>query len=390
MMAITAASMALLCSPHCTVLPAARPPLLVSFPPHRAVANMADVPQQPVILPKFAWQVTLSGLVSAVVLQRLSTSAVPLLFALHVACMAPMLPLGISAISTVRQRLIPAAETPAGATTGWRKRRAEWLVIRHFLTSAGAFYAAGAGIVSIWLHKNSLGRAHLTSVHSWLGVATWAAWLAAYVSAQPNVWKDQWKDRRFSLWGNKRWLWASAGHRQFGTLAFASSLGAYCTGLLGWRTLDRRISIPCIGAVALIAKNVLNERSTHEAAQAMRRMVLSPVRASRALSSRVRSGPPSMMRCRRATSATARSSSASSSSSSSGSSRCLPTSGAAERISLDGRRSCSSTTRRAAPRAACRAFSSTSPSTPSRSHSFRPSSIRSAASFEVAISASWL
>jgi len=220
---------------------------------------------------------------------------VPLLFALHVACMAPMLPLGISAISTVRQRLIPAAETPAGATTGWRKRRAEWLVIRHFLTSAGAFYAAGAGIVSIWLHKNSLGRAHLTSVHSWLGVATWAAWLAAYVSAQPNVWKDQWKDRRFSLWGNKRWLWASAGHRQFGTLAFASSLGAYCTGLLGWRTLDRRISIPCIGAVALIAKNVLNERSTHEAAQAMRRMVLSPVRASRALSSRVRSGPPSMM-----------------------------------------------------------------------------------------------
>lgn len=244
---------------------------------------------------KFSWQVTLSGAVCAALLWHLSTSRVPPLFALHVACMAPMLPLGTASITTVRQRLL-MPNPPNDAAKDWRRKRAEWLVIRHFIASAAALYFAAVGLGGIWLHKQSLSRAHLTTAHSWMGMVTWLSWLAAYAAAQPQVWRDQWKARRFSLFSNKRWLWASLTHRQFGTLAYTMSLVTYCTGMLGWRALDRRTSLVYVAAVAAIAKGMLNERAATEAAQAISAVATSPVRASRAVvAGLARSRPPSML-----------------------------------------------------------------------------------------------
>ena len=260
-----------------------------SQPSLRSYPLMAKAHKDVRILKKFSWQVATAGVVSAVVLRRLSTVSVPPLFAWHVMCMAPVLPLGAASISTVRQRLRP----PPGTTN--RKQRAEWLVIRHFMAAAAALYIAAAGIVSIWLHKQSIGRAHLTTVHSWLGVATWLTWLAAYLIAQPQVWKEQWKARKFSLWSNKRWLWASPSHRQAGTLAFVTSLAAYCSGMLGWAALDRRTSLACVAAVLAVAMGVLNDRSATEAAQAVRAVAATPVRITRRAFGLGRAGPPAMM-----------------------------------------------------------------------------------------------
>ena len=100
----------------------------------------------PPILGKRAWQVGLSGVVCATVLSYLRRSAAPRLFALHVAAMAPMLPLATASVSTVRQRL---TRPPAGLPAAARRRRNEWYVIRHFVASAAAFYLAIAGLVGI-------------------------------------------------------------------------------------------------------------------------------------------------------------------------------------------------------------------------------------------------
>ena len=265
--------------------------------PVRSVAALMQSAEEPpkLIPKKFSWQVTLSGAVCAALLWHLSTSRVPPLFALHVACMAPMLPLGTASITTVRQRLL-MPNPPTDAAKDWRRKRAEWLVIRHFIASAAALYFAAVGLGGIWLHKQSLSRAHLTTAHSWMGMVTWLSWLAAYAAAQPQVWRDQWKARRFSLFSNKRWLWASLTHRQFGTLAYTMSLVTYCTGMLGWRALDRRTSLVYVAAVAAIAKGMLNERSATEAAQAISAVATSPVRASRAVvAGLARSRPPSML-----------------------------------------------------------------------------------------------
>lgn len=221
------------------------------------------------IIGKRAWQVGLSGVICFAVLNRLADTGPPRLFALHVACMAPMLPLGAAALSTVRQRLVP----PAGAKKlkgEQRRKRGEWLVIRHFLTSASALYLSGAGMASIWLHKRAIGKAHLTSVHSWLGVSTWALWLAAYLAAQPHVWRDQLRARKFSLLTNKRWLWASSSHRRLGTIAYALSLAAYCSGMLGWRALERRVAATCCVGVVVIGARTLGKHGAKEARRGLR------------------------------------------------------------------------------------------------------------------------
>ena len=225
-------------------------------------------PAGALIIGKRAWQVGLSGVVCFAILNRLVEAGPPRLFALHVACMAPMLPLGAATISTVRQRLVQ----PAGAKLKGleRKMRGEWLVIRHFLTSAAALYLSGAGMASIWLHKQTIGKAHLTSVHSWLGVSTWALWLAAYLAAQPHVWRDQLRARKFSLLTNKRWLWASSSHRRFGTIAYALSLAAYCSGMLSWRALERRVAAACCVGVVAIGARTLGKHGAKEAHRGLR------------------------------------------------------------------------------------------------------------------------
>ena len=221
-----------------------------------------------VILGKRAWQVGLAGIICVVLLRELAVLAPPRLFALHVAFMAPMLPLAAAAMVTVRQRLVPSKVKLTGP--GARKRRSEWLVIRHFLTSATAAYAASAGVVAIFLHKESRGARHLTTLHSWLGAGTWVIWMAAYAAAQPHVWRDQWRARKFSLWTNKRWLWASVTHRRLGTLAYALSLAAYATGALGWAALDRNVAAACCVAVAAIGTTSLGQHGAREVGRAAR------------------------------------------------------------------------------------------------------------------------
>jgi len=145
--------------------------------------------------------VILSGLISALILSRLALSEAPRLFTLHVACMAPMVPLGTAGLSSVRQRKQPPSKTLKDAAA--RKRRSEWLVIRHFVSSASALYIGAVGLMAIYQQKELLAKPHLATLHSWAGVATLLTWLATYLSAQPQVWRDQLRTRRFSLLTNK-------------------------------------------------------------------------------------------------------------------------------------------------------------------------------------------
>jgi hypothetical protein len=198
-----------------------------------------------------AWQVTLAGMICLTSLTALPASGAAALVVVHVSCMAPMLPMGVAAITTVRERKKPPPIKIANAQA--RKARVEWLVIRHFFTSAAALYASLVGLLAIWWHKQTLGRVHLVSMHSRTGIAAIFLWLAAYASAQPHVWRDQLRARRFSLLTNKRWLWASSTHRRLGAAAFAVSLLTFANGILGWHALDARIArLCCLGVGAIL------------------------------------------------------------------------------------------------------------------------------------------
>lgn len=105
--------------------------------------------------------IIVSALFYLLVMYRLLSSDVPRLFAIHVACMAPMVPLGTAGLSMVRQRKRPPASPIKDP--GMRKARIEWLVIRHFVFSAAALYIAGGGLVAIYQQKQLLGKPHLTS-----------------------------------------------------------------------------------------------------------------------------------------------------------------------------------------------------------------------------------
>lgn len=196
------------------------PPTLVRAP---AAAAAAKPYRRAPIITKQGWQLTVSGIVCGLVLARLAAVRLhlPSLFVWHVGAMAPMLPLGAASIGTVRRRL---EKGDPAATAASRRRRMEWLVIRHFLSAAGALYLACVGVASIWMHKASIGRAHLTTPHAWVGAATLGLWGAAYLNAQPHVWRDQIRARRFSPLRNKRWLWSSSTHRRLGTAAFCETL----------------------------------------------------------------------------------------------------------------------------------------------------------------------
>ena len=216
-------------------------------------------------------------MVCGAVLRQVASSRPPRLFALHVLCMAPMLPLGTAGISTVRQRLSPPAVKLPNAAA--KRRRSEWLVIRHFLASAAALYVASLGLCAIWLHKEALGRAHLTTPHALLGAAAWALWLGAYLAAQPHVWRDQLRARKFSLFTNKRWLWSSPSHRQIGLVAYVLSLFAYASGMLGWRALHRRVSSTACVAVGAVGATVVGTHGINDVGGAVRNAVGRPWRS---------------------------------------------------------------------------------------------------------------
>jgi len=188
------------------------------------------------------------------------------MLALHVACMSLMLPLGVAGVSSIRRR--KAKPNKPLADAGARKRRAELCVIRHFFASALALYGSAVGTVAIYRHKLLCGRSHLSSLHSWVGVAALLLWLAAYLAAQPHVWRDQIRARRFSLFTNKRWLWADAPHRRLGSAAVGASLVALSTGMLGWRALDRRVSSACCVALCALGLSTLRHQLLALAASA--------------------------------------------------------------------------------------------------------------------------
>lgn len=249
------------------------------------------------IIAKRSWQTILSGAVCFRVITQLTATTPPPLFALHVYCMAPMLPLGAATVSTIRARLRPPRSKPRSAAE--RKKRMEWFVIRHFLTSATALYAAGVGIAAIWRNKMLNHAAHLSTAHGRLGAIAFVLWLSAYAVAQPHVWRDQWRARRFSLFTNKRWLWSSTLHQRLGTVAFAvvratslcsnaplcchglaalqshascmlaapQSLLAYASGMLGWRSMDATTARLCSVAVGAVGATMLGKRGAIEVAR---------------------------------------------------------------------------------------------------------------------------
>eukprot|EP00310_Coccolithus_braarudii_P025162 CAMPEP_0183335900 /NCGR_PEP_ID=MMETSP0164_2-20130417/4046_1 /TAXON_ID=221442 /ORGANISM="Coccolithus pelagicus ssp braarudi, Strain PLY182g" /LENGTH=294 /DNA_ID=CAMNT_0025505329 /DNA_START=12 /DNA_END=896 /DNA_ORIENTATION=+ len=188
-------------------------------------------------------EVSIAGVVCAICLRQLSISTVPSMLALHVACMSLMLPLGVAGVSSIRRRKAKPKQKPVDAAA--RKRRVELYVIRHFVASAFALYGSAAGMVAIFRHTATLGRPHLRTPHSWVGVGAFLLWLAAYFAAQPHVWRDQIRERRFSLLTNKRWLWADVTHRRLGNAAVGASLMALSSGMLSWRALDQRVAWAC-------------------------------------------------------------------------------------------------------------------------------------------------
>ena len=203
---------------------------------------------------RLTWECAFGGIVCAVILFALATSAVSPMLALHVGCMALMLPLGLASVSSIRQRK-SRPKTPCSAAA--RKRRSELFVIRHFAASALALYGSAVGMVAIYRHKLLLHRPHLRTLHSRVGVAAFVLWLGAYLAAQPHVWRDQLRERRFSLLTNKRWLWSDVRHRQLGSAAVGMSLVALSSGMLGWEALDRRVSCACCLALGTLALSTL-------------------------------------------------------------------------------------------------------------------------------------
>ena len=264
------------CSTH-RLLPRWQPAVVCRATAPLISTGTARKKPQKNVLPKRAWQVGVSGMVCAAVLNQVASSRPPRLFALHVLSMAPMLPLGTAGISTVRQRLSPPAVKLPNAAA--KKRRSEWLVIRHFIASAAALYVASLGLFAIWLHKEALGRAHLTTPHALLGAAAWALWLGAYLAAQPHVWRDQLKARKFSLLTNKRWLWSSPSHRQIGIVAYVFSMLAYASGMLGWRALHRGVSTSACVAVGAVGTTVVGKHGIKDVGGAVRLAVGRPWRS---------------------------------------------------------------------------------------------------------------
>lgn len=240
---------------HCRVrITAAEPPARSADASANAAAAATAVAPRLLL----RWQLALSAAVSVVPLVQLgvSSAALPPLLVLHIGAMAPTLPLGLAALSTIRSRKLRPVVPPPDAAA--RKLRMERFVHAHFLTSAAALYVAVFGAAAIVRNKVLFGRPHLRTPHAWAGAAALVLWTAAYLAAQPHVWRDQIRARRFTPLSNKRWLWADATHRQLGSAAFALSFVAHASGLLGWRALDVRLARLCTAALALLGASALS------------------------------------------------------------------------------------------------------------------------------------
>mmetsp|Transcript_59753 Transcript_59753/g.129498 ORF Transcript_59753/g.129498 Transcript_59753/m.129498 type:complete len:316 (-) Transcript_59753:514-1461(-) len=210
--------------------------------------HMSERPQQqyvPVL------STALAASIPLIVATRVALNSLPPLFRLHVLCMLPLFPLGTAGVEAVRRRL---AKPDAEASPTERKKRSVRWVKTHFAMLVPAMYSMAAGLVSIWRHKQAIGRAHLTSAHSRFGVAALCIWMAAYVAAQPKVWRSSFKGGRFRY--RPRWLWASDAHRRLGTTAYLLSACATASGLnSAWsrRALGGALATASAAGVGLVA-----------------------------------------------------------------------------------------------------------------------------------------
>lgn len=200
--------------------------------PSAAAAQRATAPVWPRRVRRWTPSSAALAVSTALILAALpppyGSAALPRLFRLHVLLLSPMLALGTAGVTTLRSRTAPPPPPPRPPPAA-RKRRMEVLVKLHFALSATALYAALAGVAAIFQHKQRLGRAHFATIHSCSGAFAVAIWLAAYLSAQPNVWRDVWKQRRLVY--APRWLWASRLHKNLGLVAYMTSLVAFTSAL---------------------------------------------------------------------------------------------------------------------------------------------------------------
>ena len=196
----------------------------------------------------------LSLAVCLVLWSRLRPSPAPLLFKAHVACVAPALFLVSSGATAVRRRVAHPPELKPKE----RRPRSEAFVISHFLLSASAMYLSAGGVAAIFANKARKGAVHFATLHGRIGLAALCLMTAAYLAAQPNVWRDVLRSRRFVY--KPRWLWASATHRRLGVLGFLGCSAAVFTGLgSGWSrgALGVGVAAACRAAVVVVAAQQL-------------------------------------------------------------------------------------------------------------------------------------
>ena len=213
--------------PIAATVPHHLPSALASAPVIAALNLPARVP------PREVFGTPAAGLSLAVCLvlwSRLRTAPAPLLFKAHVACVAPALFLVSSGATAVRRRV---AHPPELKPKERRPRSEAFVISRDFLLSASAMYLSAGGVAAIFANKARKGAVHFATLHGRIGLAALCLMTAAYLAAQPNVWRDVLRSRRFVY--KPRWLWASSTHRRLGVLGFAACSAAVFTGLgSGW------------------------------------------------------------------------------------------------------------------------------------------------------------
>jgi len=134
------------------------------------------------------------------------------LFLLHVGPMAllsfALLPSGLA--------LIQNKASAKGAARAWFAKA-------HGVTNLFVTASVIVGLVAIFVNKDRMGKAHLSSNHSWAGAA---AAIAMAANAAGGL---------FKLLTKRAWLWRDDIHRYSGLLAVQLAWGAAVSGLYsGW------------------------------------------------------------------------------------------------------------------------------------------------------------
>ena len=185
---------------------------------------------------------------AAAIISTVRSKSLPRLFQQHVigACIGSLvfLPMVVGSIRSRFDAIKKKTATPsAGATaTNSPSSSRRNILIRHISTHLYLSYAAAISFlisfISIYTHKNNIGKPHITSLHSRLGVGSMMVWIGAYVVAQVKVWKPQYK--KYGSGGNilkflskyePNLLWASKLHTKLGTIGAALMVATVGSGI---------------------------------------------------------------------------------------------------------------------------------------------------------------